>query len=336
MDFIPNKPTPDLQPEQSQSAVYDAELAKDVLAGLQKSPKTLPAKYFYDDAGSRIFQQIMELPEYYVTRTEFSILENQKVDICHAVNGHGFFHLVELGAGDGLKTRILLKELSEEKVDFEYVPVDISGEAMKQLACGLRKSLPALRTDGFTGDYFKALNWLQQNKPGRKVVLFLGSNIGNFESAESEDFIKKISSYLNPGDKVLMGFDLRKDPRVILPAYDDAAGVTAAFNLNLLKRLNRELNADFDLSQFEHFAEYDPLKGVMRSYLVSRKKQTVTFKALNTTVSFEAWEAIHTENSHKYTIPQIEKLGKKAHMEIETIFTDPNNYFADVLFTVTN
>jgi L-histidine N-alpha-methyltransferase len=335
MDFIPNKPNPEPTVEQPRTVVYDAELAKDVLSGLKQQPKTLSAKYFYDDAGSRIFQQIMDLPEYYVTRTEFAILENQKAGICNAFTGSGFFHLVELGSGDGLKTKILLKQLSAQKTDFEYVPVDISGEAMNQLAAGLKKELPGLKTDGFTGDYFKALNWLQKNKPGRKVVLFLGSNIGNFESAESEEFIQKISSYLKPGDKVLMGFDLRKDPNVIRPAYDDAAGVTAAFNLNLLKRLNRELNADFDLDQFEHFADYDPLQGVMKSYLISRKKQTVTFKALNVTVSFEAWEAIHTENSHKYTIPQIEKLGRKSHLEIEEIFTDDKHYFADVLFSVT-
>jgi L-histidine N-alpha-methyltransferase len=333
MDFITNKPTPETLGEQAKTVTYDQELANDVLAGLAKNPKTLPSKYFYDDAGSRIFQQIMNLPEYYLTRTEFEILEKQKAEICQAFAAEDQFHLVELGAGDGLKTKILLRQLVQDKINFEYVPVDISGEAMNQLETSLKTEIPGLKTDGFTGDYFKALNWLQKNKPGRKVVLFLGSNIGNFESADSEQFIQKMASFLQAGDKVLMGFDLRKDPRIILPAYDDAAGVTASFNLNLLKRLNRELGANFDLDQFEHFADYDPLKGVMRSFLLSRKKQTVTFSALNYSVSFENWEAIHTENSHKYSIPQIEALGIKAQLKIEEIFSDKNQYFADVLFS---
>lgn len=333
MDFLTNKPTPDTVSEQAKTVTYDQDLANDVLAGLAKNPKTLPSKYFYDAAGSRIFQQIMDLPEYYLTRTEFEILEKQKAEICQTFAGKGTFHLVELGAGDGLKTKILLRQLVKGKITFEYVPVDISGEAMNQLEASLRSEIPELKTDGFTGDYFKALNWLQKNKPGRKVVLFLGSNIGNFESADSEQFIQKMASFLQPGDKVLMGFDLRKDPRIILPAYDDAAGVTASFNLNLLKRLNRELGANFDLEQFQHFANYDPLHGVMRSFLISRKKQAVTFSALNYTVSFEAWEAIHTENSHKYSISQIEELGKKAQLEIVEIFSDERHYFADVLFS---
>ncbi|HSI90245.1 MAG TPA: L-histidine N(alpha)-methyltransferase, partial [Adhaeribacter sp.] len=183
-------------------------------------------------------------------------------------------------------------------------------------------------------DYFRALDWLQKNKPARKVVLFLGSNIGNFESAESQDFLSRIRQYLQPGDKVLMGFDLRKDPHQIRPAYDDAAGVTAAFNLNLLKRMNRELGADFNLDQFTHFTDYDPLNGVVKSYLVSKKAQTITFSKLNASVSLEAWEAIHTENSHKYTPAQIETLGKESGLEIEQLFTDDRHYFADVLFRV--
>jgi dimethylhistidine N-methyltransferase len=333
MEFITNKPTPEPANEQIKNILYNQELANDVLAGLAETPKTLPSKYFYDAAGSRIFQQIMELPEYYLTRTEFEILEKQKAEICHAFEGESPFHLVELGAGDGLKTKILLRQLMQDKINFEYVPVDISGEAMNQLETSLRSEIPGLKTDGFTGDYFKALNWLQKNKPGRKVVLFLGSNIGNFESADSEQFIQKMASFLQAGDKVLMGFDLRKDPRIIRPAYDDAAGVTAAFNLNLLKRLNRELGANFDLEQFRHFADYDPLNGVMRSFLISRRKQTVTFSALNHSVTFEAWEAIHTENSHKYSIPQIEVLGKNAQLEVEEIFSDERHYFADVLFS---
>lgn len=322
----PNKPAP--------ASTYDPELAADVKKGLAQSPKQLSSKYFYDGAGSRLFQQIMDLPEYYLTRTEFRILEEQKAEIATYFNPRSFFHLVELGAGDGLKTKILLKELLQEKADFEYVPVDISGDALTQLETALQTELPNLKTDGFTGDYFRALDWLQQNKPARKVVLFLGSNIGNFEEGGDLLFLKEIRKYLRPGDLVLMGFDLQKDPRVIRQAYDDAAGVTAAFNMNLLHRLNRELGADFDLEQFEHFTDYDPLTGTIKSYLISRRNQTVTFRALNHSVSFQAWEAIHTENSHKYSPAQIALLAEKAGFQIAQNFTDAKHYFSNVLLEI--
>ncbi len=320
--------------ETEQTTTYDAEFANDVITGLKQQPKKLSSKYFYDGTGSHLFQQIMDLPEYYLTRTEFKILEEQKAEITAFFEPHSFFHLVELGAGDGLKTKILLKKLLESTTDFEYVPVDISGDALQQLEDSLQKEMPNLQVDGFSGDYFKALKWLQQNKPGRKVVFFLGSNIGNFEDGGDAAFMQQIRKYLNPGDLVLMGFDLQKDPRVIRQAYDDAAGITAAFNLNLLTRMNRELGADFNPEQFEHFTDYDILTGTIKSYLVSKKQQTVTFSALNHTVSFQAWEAIHTENSHKYSIPQIEQLGQQAGLEISQLFTDDKHYFADVLFKV--
>ena len=316
------------------SESYDAEFAEDTIFGLSRQPKKLSSKYFYDGAGSNLFQQIMDLPEYYLTRTEFKILEEQKAEIAGFFKPGSFFHLVELGAGDGLKTKILLKELLDMRADFEYVPVDISGDALNQLSKSLKIELPNLKTDGFTGDYFKALQWLQQNKPERKVVLFLGSNIGNFEDGGDLAFLKQMHQYLKSGDLVLMGFDLQKDPRVIRVAYDDAAGVTAAFNLNLLKRMNRELGADFDLEQFSHFTDYDPLTSTIKSYLISKKQQTVTFSALNRSVSFEAWEAIHTENSHKYAPTQIEKLAKAAGFKTEQFFTDEKHYFADVLLKV--
>ena len=335
MDLLIN-PTGNSAPE-TQSAnrpPFDPEFARDVIEGLAHDPKTLSSKYFYDAAGSRLFQQIMALPEYYPTRTEFSILENQKAEITAFFDLHAFLHLVELGSGDGLKTKILLRQLLQSKARFEYVPVDISGEAIKQLHQSLRSEMPQLKVDGFTGDYFKALKWLRKNKPEPKIVLFLGSNIGNFEEGGDLEFLKKIRQYLNPEDKVLVGFDLQKDPRVIRQAYDDAAGVTAAFNLNLLQRMNRELGANFNLNLFEHFTDYDPVTGVIRSYLVSKKAQTVTFSALNHSVKFEAWEAIHTENSHKYSLNHIKELGMQSGFETEQIFTDSQHYFADVLFRV--
>ena len=335
MDLLLNpNPNATSETESGTKPAFNTEFAEDVKAGLSASPKTLPSKYFYDGTGSKLFQQIMELPEYYPTRTEFSILKKQKAEIINFFNPSDFFHLVELGSGDGLKTKILLRQLLQAKARFEYIPVDISGDAINQLQSALSKELPDLKTVGFTGDYFKALHWLKRNKPGRKVVLFLGSNIGNFEDNGDLEFLQEVRKYLSPEDKVLVGFDLQKDPRIIRQAYDDAAGVTAAFNLNLLKRMNRELGANFKPEQFEHFTDYDPIAGVVKSYLVSKRNQTVTFSYLNHTVSFKTWEPIHTENSHKYSEAIIKELGRKSGFETEQIFTDAQHYFADVLFRV--
>lgn len=330
------KSTGNTQPanESENRAAYNQEFARDVIKGLSQTPKTLSSKYFYDGAGSKLFQQIMALPEYYPTRTEFSILKKQKAEIMAFFGTSSFFHLVELGSGDGLKTKILLHQLQQANVAFEYVPVDISGDSINQLQATLQTEIPGLKTDGFTGDYFKALEWLKKNKRSRKVVLFLGSNIGNFEDGGDENFLRQVRQYLGPEDKILVGFDLQKDPRIIRQAYDDAAGITAAFNLNLLKRMNRELGANFNLEQFEHFTDYDPISGVVKSYIISKKSQSVTFSSLNHTVKLDAWEAIHTENSHKYSIEMIQELGKRSGFEVEQVFTDGQHYFADVLLRV--
>ncbi|MFT2011275.1 L-histidine N(alpha)-methyltransferase [Pontibacter sp. 13R65] len=311
-----------------------AAFAKDVNEGLSKKAKSLSSRYFYDSRGSQLFQDIMALPEYYLTRCEFEVLTDQKEAIATHVGAEGFFHLIDLGAGDALKTKILLRELSEQQRSFDYVPVDISGHAMQQLTQRLRQELPQVQVQAVVGEYFKALEWLQENKSERKVVLFLGSNIGNFNPDESLAFLKVIRSYLGSGDKLLMGMDLRKEPKTILRAYDDASGVTAAFNLNLLRRINEELGGNFDLQQFSHYASYDPQAGAMRSYLLSRRKQEVHIEALNKKFTFGAWEAIHTENSHKYSLEQARELGQATNFSIESVFLDKNEYFADILFAV--
>ncbi len=308
--------------------------ARDVAEGLRQPRKTLPSRYFYDGTGSRLFQQIMELPEYYLTRSELEVLTQNKYEMAQQFSRQGFFHLIDLGAGDALKTKILLKELSNQQSEFDYVPVDISGDAMRQLSGSLRQELPQLRVEAVVGEYFQALEWLQEHKSERKVVLFLGSNIGNFRPRESINFLSSIRSYLRPGDQLLMGVDLRKNPEVILKAYSDASGVTAAFNLNLLHRINRELGADFNVDQFCHHALYDPQEGVMRSFLVSKTNQEVHIQKAGVTVHFDAWEAIHTENSCKYTIPQVEELGRQCGFKPASVFYDSRKGFADVLFSI--
>jgi L-histidine Nalpha-methyltransferase len=306
----------------------------DLQEGLRRNPKALSSKYFYDRTGSALFQKIMELPEYYLTRSEFDIFHTQKKEMVRHLRHRGFFHLVDLGAGDGLKTKILLHQLLAEGASFDYLPVDISADALHSLATSLKAEAPALPVQAVAGDYQAALDWLQQQKEYPKSLLFLGSNIGNFSTGQSTEFLKSIRQRLQPGDKLLIGFDLQKDPRVIRAAYDDAAGVTAAFNLNLLHRINAEFGANFDVSRFRHFAEYDPLAGAMKSFLVSTVDQEVWVEAAGEVFSFRAWETLHTENSFKYTFDQIEEMARESGFFIDTSFMDKRRYFADVLFVV--
>ena len=308
------------------------DLAHHVAEGLAREPKTLSSMYFYDDAGSRLFQQIMALPEYYPTRAEFAIFREHGAAIGTALGGTAGepFTLLELGAGDGAKTKLLLRELLAANSAFTYAPVDISAGAMDGLVAALSQELPALRVVPVVETYADALDQLR-TQPGRKAVLFLGSNIGNFGPAERLDFLRQLAAPLHADDRLLIGFDLRKDPRRIRAAYDDAQGITAAFNLNLLTRLNRELGADFDLARWQHFTDYEPLTGAVRSFLVSTEAQAVHFRELELTVPFAAWEVIHTENSYKFTRPQVEALAAEAGLRVVDFFTDAAGDFADAV-----
>ncbi|MGI4831948.1 MAG: L-histidine N(alpha)-methyltransferase [Janthinobacterium lividum] len=321
-------------------AVASSPLAEHVRQGLSQTPKTLSSKYFYDELGSRLFQQIMALPEYYPTRTELAIFAAQGAAIGRALGaGAGATEplaVVELGAGDGLKTKLLLRELLAARPGAAptYVPVDISPSALDGLVATLRQELPALPTEPLAAEYGAALRELAA-RPGAKAVLFLGSNIGNFGPAEQLQFLRALAGPLTPADRLLVGFDLRKDPRRIRAAYDDAAGTTAAFNFNLLRRLNAELDADFQLADWQHFPDYDPSTGAMRSWLVSGRAQAVRVGALGGQVfEFAAWEAIHTENSYKFTLPQIEALAAGAGLRVVEVFEDEQHDFADVVLAV--
>ncbi|PIQ21000.1 MAG: L-histidine N(alpha)-methyltransferase, partial [Cytophagales bacterium CG18_big_fil_WC_8_21_14_2_50_42_9] len=249
--------------------------AQDVRRGLSKKQKTLSSRYFYDGQGSQLFQQIMNLPEYYLTRCEHEIFSTHQAAICRALAQKDFFHLIDLGAGDALKTKILLKELARQEISFAYIPVDISGDAMQSLTENFRTEMPEINLQAVVGEYFASLAWLHENKPGPKVIMFLGSNIGNFSLTDSIAFLQGVRRYLQPGDQLFLGADLRKDPQTILSAYDDAAGVTAEFNLNLLRRINSELGGNFAVEQFKHYALYNPLNGAMQSFLISQVKQEV-------------------------------------------------------------
>ena len=309
-------------------------LAAHVAAGLRKTPKTLSSMYFYDEAGSRLFQQIMDLPEYYPTRTEYSIFAQYALAIVDELcppAAVGPFSLVELGAGDGLKTKLLLKALQTSGREFTYVPVDISPSAVAGLVASLRQELPTLQVAPIVADYATALAQLP-DRPGRKSLLFLGSNIGNFAPADRTAFMAQLAAPLGAADRLLVGFDRQKNPRRIRAAYDDGQGTTAAFNLNLLTRLNRELGANFDLRHWQHYTDYDPLQGVVRSFLVSTRAQTVRMTSLDDAAfTFATWEVIHTENSYKFTPTQIEELAAAAGLKVTAMFSDPAQDFADVV-----
>ena len=315
--------------------VQISPFAEDVLHGLRQTPKRIAPKYFYDDEGSRIFRQIMQLPEYYPTRCEYAILEQHKDAVLRAVAGAGqTFELIELGAGDWLKTKVLLRHFLAQSAAFSYVPIDISAQALHGLCDGLQRELPALHLQPIEDEYFAALENLRKDASTRKVILFLGSNIGNFTKAEALDFLERLRGKMNPGDWLLIGFDLKKHPAVILNAYNDASGVTKAFNINLLRRINRELDADFDLSRFDHYPLYNPETGEARSYLVSQTQQSVRIGGLDATFAFAEGEVIHTEISRKYTIAEMQDLARNAGFQVFDTFTDEKNYFADVLLRV--
>ena len=316
-----------------QSAIQQNSFAADVQRGLSANPKFLSSKYFYDDEGSRLFQEIMKLPEYYLTRAETEIFKTQTREIYQAFAESGAtFDLIELGAGDGTKTALLVDYFLEQNADFKYVPIDISAEALNYLSGKFNASFPELAVQPVQGDYFRTLETFKTKFDRRKIILFLGSNIGNFSKAQAQDFFKSLRAVMNPHDALFIGFDLQKDPRTILRAYDDAQNVTAEFNLNLLRRINRELGADFDLQEFSHYAGYHPIEGAARSFLMSRKAQTVSVKLLNKTFEFAAWEPIFMEISQKYNLGMIDGLAQTAGFEVVRNFFDGQNFYANSLW----
>ena len=307
--------------------------ALDVLVGLSEPRKYLPSKYLYDARGSELFRRITELPVYYLTRCELEILSTRAEDIGRYVQGERF-NLVELGAGFGRKTVELIDRFQKMGLDFQYVPIDISEAAMKGLVTSMGERFPDLAVHGLVSDYFNGLKWLNNRYDCRNFVLFLGSSIGNFSHAEGRVFLRNLWNCLNHGDVVLIGMDLKKDIELLLHAYNDAEGVTAEFNLNLLKRINRELGGQFDVTKFRHYGTYDVFVGGMVSYLVSLEAQTVFIEMIGRSFSFEPWEPIHTEYSHKYLVPDIERLAAQTGFVVLEHIFDSQRYFTDSIWRV--
>lgn len=311
-----------------------AAIAEDVWSGLTAHPKYIASKYFYDDRGSKIFREIMRMPEYYITDAEAEIFGIHKSDIARQFcNSCKSVDLVELGAGDGAKTRILLEYMYSNNISFRYVPVDISEEANRLLTNSLGNRFPGIRIEEKTGDYFDMLGELSREYTSRKVIMFLGSNLGNYSYSESVEFLKKVSSMMSSRDKLFLGLDLKKDPEIIRRAYDDATGHTRDFNLNLLERFNRELDADFNIRHFRHSPVYDPRTGTAKSYLVSTREQSVRFDAIDKEIHFENGEAIFTEMSQKYDLELIRLLAAEAGFVVEKNYFDTQHYFVNSLWS---
>jgi dimethylhistidine N-methyltransferase len=305
--------------------------AKDVIKGLTADQKHLSSKYFYDDNGSRIFQEIMNMPEYYLTDSEFEILSLQAKQIFEALDFSQPFNIIELGAGDGFKTFKLLEYLQSNDVDFNYIPIDISQEAIDILLNNLKGRLPNLKVIPKVGDYFEILK-NEKAENIQSLLLFLGSNIGNYRDEEAITLLKLFNQNMNKGDKLLIGIDLKKNPLKIREAYFDPNGITKRFNINLLIRINREFDADFKIDDFDFYCQYDAITGEVKSYLISLKRQTVHLKKLERVIKFEQNELIWTELSKKYTPEEIESLAHKSGFKVNQHFLDCKHYFADSLW----
>lgn len=311
-------------------------LAAHARKGLGSSPKRLDSSWFYDEEGSKLFQKIMALPEYYLTRVEESILREQATAIAASIVPNHSAHnpndvgvdVIELGSGDGAKTVALVEQIVQRQSKSVYHPMDISEHAIGALTQRFKLALPEAKIQPSVGDYFT--HWPKPSLGHRQVVMFLGSNLGNFDRHESVQFLKRIRSFLRPGDGLLLGLDLQKDPRVILAAYDDSQGVTAEFNLNLLTRLNREVGTNFVLEQFHHYASYCPLDGAARSFIVSRQAQRVSSATHGIEVNFSAGESIYVEQSQKYSLPMIDGMATQAQFTRQQVFQDPKKWYAIV------
>lgn len=298
----------------------DQSFAQDVIAGLSQQPKKLPPKYFYDETGSKLFEQITMLPEYYPTRTELRILRDRSREIAKAIPQNAA--LVEFGAGATTKVRLMLKQCAFKA----YVPVDISGDFLNEQAGALREDFPDLAVYPVTADFTKPFDLPPEVKDMPKVGFFPGSTIGNFDPHEACAFLRSARAILGEGAMLIVGVDLEKDERVLHDAYNDAAGVTGKFNLNVLARINRELGGNLDLSGFKHRAIYNRERHRIEMHLISRKAQTA--KVLDHTATFRTGETIHTESSYKYSIERFAAMARGSGWAPRASWTDPDGMFS--------
>ncbi len=319
--------------QEQTETLFDTPFEEEVHIGLTDYPKHLSSKYFYDEKGDTLFQDIMNMPEYYLTDAEFDIFSTHTDEITRLFSKDAkHFNLIELGAGDGKKTKILLQNLIENNIDFNYLPIDISQHVLDQLSRSLKIELPEVAVETQQGTYFEALNDIASLTNDKKIILFLGSNIGNLLHLQAIDFLSQVQQLMGDDDLFFVGFDQKKNPQTILDAYNDQTGITAAFNKNILARINSELGGNFDLDKFLHWEVYDPETGTAKSYLVSKEQQSVSIAKLGLQINFAPWETIHTEISQKYDHRTIAWLAEKSGLQIDTQFTDSKNQYKNYVF----
>ncbi len=304
---------------------------KEVLTGLSQTNKAIPSKFFYNDKGSYLFDQISRHPDYYLTNCEIEILNSYKNTIASFFNSRSF-NLIELGPGEGTKPQILIDCFMQNKLNFSYIPIDISNDYLNKIINHFNSTHPDLDLTAINSEFFAGLRWLTISSDKCNLLLFLGSSIGNYTPKATNVFLNYIYEILNPGDFVLIGFDLCKDINTLLRAYNDSDGLTKQFNLNLLHRINMELGGNFKLENYQHYATYNVYSCAMESYLISLENQLVVIDELDKSFSLNEFEAIHMEYSHKYSISQIELLAKEAGFEVINHFRDSKYYFVDSLW----
>jgi L-histidine N-alpha-methyltransferase len=316
-------------------ADLSASFAEDVRAGLSASPKHLFPKYFYDALGSQLFEAICLLPEYYLTRAENEIFARYSDEIVNELQSEKV-SLIEMGSGSASKTRLIIEALLKRQTELLYIPVDISATALETSSRVLLQSYPRLRIDAYASDYYDSLSAInEQPAAGRYLALFLGSNIGNFDADEAHTFLRALRGVLRAGDALLVGADLRKPSEILEAAYDDALGVTAAFNLNQLARINREFEADFQLRAFRHQAVYNEELGRVEVYIVSLRRQKVAIPRLEMEIQFAQGERIHTENSYKYDLAGLSNLANATGYTRARTWLDRREQFSSNLFIAT-
>ncbi|QHS54661.1 L-histidine N(alpha)-methyltransferase [Mucilaginibacter sp. 14171R-50] len=317
--------------QQTVNTIADHQFYKDVIAGLASTPKHLDSKYFYDAHGDKLFQELMNCEEYYPTNCEMEIFTSQTAELCKAIIAGGdAFDMIELGAGDATKSTQLLKYLIDNKAEFTYLPIDISENVISYLNITLPVTLPGIKITGLNGEYFDMLRKAASISNKRKVVMFLGSNIGNMPVDVAQGFCRELHNNLSKGDMVLIGVDLKKNPKTVLAAYNDKEGITKRFNINLLERINRELGGDFNTTQFDHYATYNPETGACKSYLISLADQRV--KIGSETISFQKDEYIDMEISQKYTAGQVDVMAAGAGFKPLNQFFDSKKWFVDAIW----
>lgn len=321
--------TPTVNYYRQAGAVRTGSFAAAVRRGMTSAPRSIPPKFFYDSRGSDLFERICDLPEYYLTRTESAILASVQGKLASFL--HGRVRLVDLGSGSSAKTRLILDAL-QDVPRVVYTPIDIS-DSLERSASLLAADYPNLEVTGVVDTYERGLGLVGKMDRHSNLVTILGSSLGNMAGAELDEFLRMVRDSMNGGDLFLAGLDMVKDTAVLEAAYNDSAGVTAQFNLNMLHRMNRELGADFDIGRFEHRAVYNRQRRRVEMYIRSLCRQTVSIPGAETTIRLGAGELIHTENSHKFTMPQVRRIASDAGFKIERLWQDERGFYSLALMS---